>query len=243
MFCKYCGHKISDNAKFCDKCGKKITEDQPVSRICPYCAEPLPRYAQMCRNCLNDIPEDGQPVKPKKQKKKRGPIGCLVWAAIILIVFGSCSAAIFGDDPEPASESEPVSTYEITGDTIVEPQKQETTESLDSIAESIKSILNNHFENNEVSYDETGLTASITADGMALIGTLASSDNAEMIDDWNQISVSISEISGNFAAAFHERGFAQYTVTVIVKNDQDPENILLMAVNGELVYDAVNTEK
>lgn len=33
MFCKYCGHKLDDESKFCSKCGESVVSDNPQSNV------------------------------------------------------------------------------------------------------------------------------------------------------------------------------------------------------------------
>ena len=239
MFCKYCGHEISDNAKFCDECGKKITEDQPVSRICPYCAEPLPKYAQMCRNCLNDIPDDGQLIKPKKQKKKRGPIGCLVWAAIILIVFGSCSAAILDDDPEPAAESEATIISESINDVEDAETYSSDRKTYDEIALFIESEMKKIFEYVELSYDETCLNIFVSGEGIESLCAFAK-ENAEIKKSWNEVLDSMVNLSKTVTDGYRDNGYSDYAVTISILSDKDKDTVLAITIDGKLVYDAAS---
>jgi predicted amidophosphoribosyltransferase len=34
-YCTYCGHELSDDAKFCRKCGKKVSPES--ANMCPKC--------------------------------------------------------------------------------------------------------------------------------------------------------------------------------------------------------------
>lgn len=67
-FCRYCGTKNLENAKFCVKCGSRIG-----SNICPKCGIENPRDAQFCKECGSDLKNRPQSVDQfNKSKIKKG---------------------------------------------------------------------------------------------------------------------------------------------------------------------------
>ncbi|MBE6902071.1 MAG: zinc-ribbon domain-containing protein [Ruminococcaceae bacterium] len=60
MFCRNCGFKLPDEAKFCLSCGEKTPVQESIK--CPACAEPLPFGAKFCRACGSAVSQDTPPV-------------------------------------------------------------------------------------------------------------------------------------------------------------------------------------
>lgn len=239
MFCKHCGKEISETARFCDGCGKPVLEEYaPVHqkaevRRCPNCGESVNQYAQICRNCGQAMTSN---VIAKKKKKK--PLGCLVWAIVIFLILGSCSVILGGDsENEEVTPEATESTVEVS---ITETESSKKVVPLDEAASEAEKILQEHFADCVVSYDETGFTATITMGGISLIGSMAATGNEEMIGTWNKVVDSTVSMSNSMTRYFRECGYDDFTVTLNVVNDQNKDNIVVMTVNGSLVYDAVS---
>lgn len=235
MFCKYCGKQISDDAKFCDGCGKKLTQESSSEpRRCPKCGEIVPQYAQACKYCGHDLAAQ----KPAKAKKRK-PMGCLVWVLVVLLVIGGCSAMLGGNDD---SSTEPTSAAPSI-ETETSRTEAEEVIPLDTAAANAEAIIKEQFDNCTVSYDDTGFTATISVDGVSMIGTLAAGGNEEMQETWKKIVDSTVSMSGSMTRYFRECGFDDYVVSVNVVNDQNQDNIVIMTMNGTLVYDAVTNKE
>lgn len=242
MYCKFCGKQVSDDAKFCDGCGKKLTEDTaPVTapekkevHRCPNCGETVNQYAQACKYCGQDL------ASKSDKKKKKKPMGCLVWVIVIIFALGSCSVILGGSSEDPAPETTPVTTETIgTITEIAETDATPTTVSLETAVSAAEALIKEHFENCTVSYDETGFTVTISVDGISLIGSLAAGGNEDMKETWDNVVTSTVSMSESMTQYFRECGFDDLIVSMNVVNDQNPDNIVIMTMNGVLVYDAV----
>lgn len=92
MFCKYCGKEIGDNDAFCSGCGKSTSE--------PEIKEPI-------ADPIEAVPSPAQDTA-KKKKKRRGPMGCLIWTVVVFL----CAifiAIIFGGEEIPEEATPPAS--------------------------------------------------------------------------------------------------------------------------------------
>lgn len=85
MFCKYCGKEINDSDAFCSGCGKATKE--PAPKKIPVPSAPAASTA---------------PEPPKKKKKLKGPLGCLVWSIAIMFLCVSCMGLFLSDDETPS---------------------------------------------------------------------------------------------------------------------------------------------
>ena len=80
MFCKSCGAKIPDDARFCGNCGSAVQRSLPESVWPPQAEQPQP----------NELPTQGKP------KKKRGWI-VIAAVAVVIVIAGSLAAFVFRD--------------------------------------------------------------------------------------------------------------------------------------------------
>lgn len=127
MFCKNCGTKIKDTARFCPGCGMKV-ERKTDRFVCPTCGEPVKAGEKFCRNCGTNLGstvvmqapqaiEDqnhqvsmdctttlNQPSVPALQPlPKRVPSG----SAASVVTTAITSATITDGDPVPAPMRKP----------------------------------------------------------------------------------------------------------------------------------------
>ena len=211
MYCKYCGKQIADDAKFCDGCGKSITDviSAPVQNV-------------------------SEPTIYDKKKKKRGPIGCFLWGIIILFVLGSCSA-ILGNSNTPATKN---TLKDLTQENQLSEKQEKDHYSYIEIASRLETELKDNFQYCDFSYDETGLTASLSMDGIADICYFAKTGNKELEETWNIVIDSTVELSKTVTDTFRKNGYNDYVVSFIITNEKNADDILAMTVDGVLVYDA-----
>lgn len=141
--------------------------------------------------------------------------------------------------PNPETEPDPTET-EATETTAA---KETTSISLDAAAALVKSVLDDGFQNYKASYDETGFTAEISFDGAASICALANSGDSKSIEDWATMVDSLVSLSESVSKFFEASGFKDYTVSLNLMNDLNPDNLLIMTINGELIYEAAGTYK
>ena len=86
MFCKYCGSKLSENAKFCKKCGKEVKIQENIlenSNVENADNEIVDNSKDNKDNKNNKNKKD---KKDKKDKKKRSFSGIMVKLFILLII-------------------------------------------------------------------------------------------------------------------------------------------------------------
>lgn len=61
-YCKYCGQRLFDNAKFCENCGNQANVLQQREQFsdgkihkCPFCGEPLNSFSAYCPACNHEL--------------------------------------------------------------------------------------------------------------------------------------------------------------------------------------------
>lgn len=124
MFCKYCGHEISDNAKFCDECGKKVNEsvsapttEQKASPVpveknaCPLCGGYFSQKEGKCRRCgatldqaEHMLPDDSGDATVKFLKVVAAIVAFLIFTTIFL-AFGAKSETEDSNSVDIVTES------------------------------------------------------------------------------------------------------------------------------------------
>lgn len=116
-----------------------------------------------------------------------------------------------------------------------------TTVSMDSIIQLIDPLLEETFENHSIDYDGTNLTINISQTGIAAAAALAATTNdPSLIESWSSLKENIVYMSTSTSEALEELGYGDTVLTIAVLNDQNEENILLMAVDNVIVYDALD---
>ena len=131
----------------------------------------------------------------------------------------------------------PFESIAVATDTEHSPEAS-TPIAIDTLAHAVESTLKSNFQNCEISYDETGLTADISTDGLASICSLSSQGNSEMDKNWSTVVDHTTALASKIVEVFRSYGYDNFVISVNIMNDQNPDNIILMTVNGSVVYNA-----
>lgn len=229
----------------CQKCGHEFE-----GNFCPQCGTPVAAPAEE--------PAVSVPVKAKKPKKKNH--GCLI-AIAVFVIMGIIGAGMSSEDsgssssasssvetpaptvaPTSAPTEEPTTAPTMEGDSSPESDtnSDEPLMSMDMTAAVIEALVSQNFENYKIDYDDSGITLSLWQDGLAAGSVLAAAGNQESIDSWNSIKESLITFCDSVSESMEAAGHGDATITINVLNDQNTDNILLSALNGVIIYDAVD---
>ena len=107
----------------------------------------------------------------------------------------------------------------------------------------LESNLKQNFgENNcTIEYDETAVTINLWADNIALGTVAAAAGDAEAIQAWNYMVDSQKTLCDSIVNELKEIGIENYPVMLNVLDELDKTKTLLTVLNGNVVYDAVNS--
>lgn len=140
----------------------------------------------------------------------------------------------------PTEEPIPEPTMETESSQESDANSDEPLMSMDMTAAVIEALVSQNFENYTIDYDESGITLSLWQDGLAVGSVLAAAGNQESIDSWNSIKENLVSFSDSVSETMETAGHGDATLMINILNDQNTDLVLLSALNGVIVYDAVN---
>lgn len=202
---------------------------------CKACGAEIRTGAKFCQYC-------GAKVEKPLYKK------WWFWL-IIVAVIGFVSNS--GDSNKPETESvtpptvnipssEVTEATEATFDTI-DPQATEAeNEPIDYVLVALDVFLANSYDYHEIEGDETEITINVASDGLAEAVTLAKIEGCdETYQPWVDAKKSMISACNSTGEFVKESGFENTTIFFNLLNDQNHDNVLLMIMNGAVVYDVM----
>ncbi len=215
--------------------------------LCKSCDAEIAASAKTCPHCG---------AKNKKPFYKKA----WFWVLVVFLLIGMAGGDEEATEPTSATATEsiaetipkitlPIETTTVTTTPAEIPTEDPTipTEennqvSVDVVASLIEANAAQNFTHYDLSYDETGITLSVWEDGLSAGAALASSGASEYLTLWNEMVDNIEgmgKATVDFAKTY---GRDDLLICVNVLNDTNHDNILIMIMNGVVVYDAVNSK-
>jgi hypothetical protein len=186
------------------------------------------------------VPQYGYPAQPVPPPKKKN-----VWKIVGIVVAAILGLSILGNMLNSGGSSG-VASSSINSTSGVESSsvsQSVSTEqiSLDTAAAIAETFFSGNFENYAVEYDETGFTASIWADGIAAAAMLARQGDENVLKEWEYLKTQTINLSNSTKEYFKNVGWPDMVVAINLLNDNNLDKILLMVIDGVVVYDVVNS--
>lgn len=102
MYCKNCGNELSDDARFCEKCGLGIDSSLNEPEAAPAAEEALETVSEQeaepvaVASEAEETPKVAEQVntEAEKPKMKRGAVGAIIAAALVLLLGLSCAGEV-----------------------------------------------------------------------------------------------------------------------------------------------------
>ena len=145
------------------------------------------------------------------------------------------------------STSEPtIETAEATTEATTEPVVEEETlsgaEAAELVMTMVKLSVVDKYDYHKVEGDETGITVSLAINGLIDDMTLALvSGHDENYEPWMEVKDSMVGLCNTIHDAAVEFGMQDPVISLLVLNDKNHDNVVLMIMNGVVVYDAMAT--
>lgn len=170
-----------------------------------------------CRHCMRMLP-DGTLICPncgKSQKKSKNKKIIIIFAVVLAIV-----ALIAGF--------------------LVSSKKKKYDLPLDTVAQNVKGIIEQSGFQCTISYDKTGISVDSIYPDFAYYANLAIENGGDDLAGWNDLVDSLLGLSGSIDEFINDF-YGDIPFNLSVFNDQNPDNLLIMIIDGKLVYDVVNS--
>ncbi len=166
---------------------------------------------------------------------------------LLIAVLAGCGQSQNASPAPPAdleqSQQESAATA-ADSESIAEDAEDEALPPLDieDIVSILESDVGKVYENYEVwvSDEKDSVILYIWQDGIASGCYKASKGIAPYTTQWDQIVNSMKNLSISIQDLFDRSGRDDISTSVVVRNDQNPEAVLLMTRNGRVVLDAAN---
>lgn len=212
----------------------------------------MAKYVQ-CKSCGEAI-EKGTKICPHCGAKRKSALPGIIALVIglSLIAWGLDSAGLLstGDKATgkttsaPSTEQTQPVDIKTPGDETTAPADESTQLPLDTVMALIEGVTAKNFgkDNYKMEYDETSVTISVWADGVAVGAAYAANGDKECLESWETLTKSTVDNCTSIVDSLNTAGYDDMIVTFNVLNDQNTENVLLMIVNGAVLYDAVKAK-
>ena len=151
----------------------------------------------------------------------------------------------------PASSSQTVNTPSTSSQTnqvnVDDPvdvsTSSESTINLELIMAVLKITLTDNYgeDNFTLEYDDTAATINLWSDGIALGSALAANGNKEAIEAWGSVIEGHKYLCNSVVEQIESNGIENYVVMINILNDLDTSKTILTILNGEVIYDVVNS--
>lgn len=195
----------------CHNCGNNISDN---AKFCEHCGAQLLGIddAPVLTSVNQPVSVPSPPVKQKKSFFSRW----YVWMILVVLAL-----AVIGSVGDSAPSDHASSTL-----------------SYRDVASFLKSDIESKFHYTDISYDDTGMTIILSADGVSATCALAQSGASK---PWNDILDSTAELAKSVTDAFRSIGCNDYVTSIIIVNDLNADDMLAMFLDGDLVYNAAST--
>lgn len=170
-----------------------------------------------CKHCMRMLP-DGTIICPncgKPQKKGKNKKIIILFAIILSVV-----ALVAGF--------------------LVSSKKKKYDIPLDTVAQGVKNFMTQSGFECSVSYDETAINVDAIYPDLAFFANEALDNGGEDMQGWNDLVDALVELTEGIEE-YIDIWYEDIPFSVFIFNDQNPDNLLIMIVDGELVYDVVNS--
>jgi hypothetical protein len=208
--CKACGAEIRTGAKFCQYCGAKIEK---------------PLYKKWW-----------------------------FWLIVVAVIgaIGSGGSETESEQIATTPTTTQATTNEPTTEPTTEPSTEATTEPVaeqetfssedasELVMTMIKLSVSDKFDYYTVEGDETGITLCVATEGVAedvVAAKLSGYD--ENYEPWVEAKDNFAGLCSSIYDSAIEFGMKDPVITLSVLNDQNHDNVLLMIMNGAVVYDVM----
>lgn len=167
-------------------------------------------------------------LKGEMNMKKGLKIAGIVLGLMIFV--GACAAA------EEEETTAPIVEETATPETEPEPVEAEEPIDNSELEDIALELFQDNFEGTaDISFDRETKTYSITPTGSMFETELVMMmEGTKSMDDWNEITVNMEGLSDELLGLLGS-GYA-----VVMVNPANTDNVLLMAMDGVLIYDAFN---
>lgn len=128
-------------------------------------------------------------------------------------------------------------------DSEVSPTEAKTnTYSMEDVVAVIESSLKENYDSVSITYDGTTIDINISYTGLASAAqNVKSSNDKKQLESWNSFVSSLKKINSAALSIAKDAGFTDATIIMNLRNDLNPDNILIMIMNDILIYDVVNS--
>ena len=206
---------------------------------CKACGEEIAKKAKKCPHCG---------AKNKKPFFKKW----WFWLIVIMMI-GSCGGNSTSET-EPTPTTPPTTqaptieatepTTEPTTEATTEPEAEEETlsgaDAADLVVTMMELAIGDNFDYHKIEGDETGITLTVATNGLTKDMMDAKSlGYDENYEPWEVAKENMVGMCDTIYDSAVEFGMDDPVISVIVLNDQNHDNILLMIMNGVVVYDAM----
>lgn len=207
---------------------------------CKACGEEM---SPKCKKC------------PKCGAKNKKPVYKKWWFWLIVVILlgslgngGSKTEAESITTTPPTTEApttvpttEPtIETTEATTEATTEQETISGAEAAKLVMSIIELSIADTFDYHKIEGDETGITVTVATNGLVQDMTIAKySGNGEINQDWVVAREALVSLSDTIYDSAVEFGMDDPVITLNVLNDQNHDNVILMVMNGIVVYDAM----
>lgn len=180
----------------------------------------------------------------KKKPKKKTLIALGVCFVLFCVALAMPTSKV--EEPTPAPTPTPMPTLAAaTAKPTETPKPSDTPSDTSDITDAVKTLIEDKlstagFDYCSVEGDETGLTISITMDGLSSQVALAKQQGKDETDEgWVTMRDSIVSLCGSVKEFAEAMGMDSPSVMISVLNDSNKENTLLMVAEGIVIYDVM----
>lgn len=123
------------------------------------------------------------------------------------------------------------------------PLETQDPEVLDLVAKQFQNMLESDSQTCSISYDQTGMTINLAMQDCSVVCFLAQQGSEEMKKDWDMMVSEFVNLTASIYNVFTTLKIENYVVCVNLVNEANPDDYLIITVDSELIYDAVNGKR
>ena len=114
--------------------------------------------------------------------------------------------------------------------------------SMSDVVSVLEESLKQNYDSVSITYEGNTIDINLSYPGLASAAQgVKSSNDAKQLESWNSLVSSLKKINSSALAVANDAGFSDATVILNFRNDLNPENILVIIMNGTVIYDVVNS--